>query len=249
MSLPRPRVKICGITRMADLHVALDQGADAIGMVFYPASPRCLKLPTAMDLRAQIPPFVACVALVVNAEATEVERILRELKPDLLQFHGDETPQQCRQFGFPYLRAVRMREADDWQRAQEAYADARGLLLDSFSAGYGGSGQRFDWSLLPHPLPPHIILSGGLNPGNITQAVQQLRPSAVDVSSGVETSPGIKDADKIRAFFAALRQATYETSETATTPGNIGTTGNTGNTGTIGATPEAKPIKPRRSPT
>jgi len=207
----RTRVKICGITRRCDLEAALDAGADAIGFVFYPPSPRCLSTGLARELARAVPPFVTRVGLFVNAEAQAVRAILAVVPLDLLQFHGEEPREYCEQFGLPYLKAARVRpnstKGDLLECAAAYSASARGLLLDAWVEAYGGVGQSFDWSLIPPALPLPIVLSGGLHAGNVGEAVVNLCPWAVDVSSGVEIAKGIKDAGKIAAFMAAVRTA------------------------------------------
>ncbi len=205
--MPRTRIKICGITRAADLEAALQAGVDALGFVFYPPSPRALSLETAAGLLRQVPPFVARVGLFVNAEPANVRATLAAAPLDLLQFHGDEPDAYCAQFGLPYLKAARVRPQLDLLEFARAYPAARGLLLDAWVETYGGSGQSFDWSMIPAGLPVPIVLSGGLHAGNVAEAVAKVRPWAVDVSSGVEAAKGIKDADKIAAFVAAVRTA------------------------------------------
>lgn len=208
--MSRTRLKICGITREIDLEQVLGAGADAIGFVFYPPSPRYLDLNRAAALAGRVPPFVARVGLFVNAEAGEVRRALDVVPLDLLQFHGEEDEAYCRQFGRPYIKAARVRPELDLLEFARRFPSARGLLLDAYVAGYGGSGHSFDWSLIPASLPLPVILSGGLHAGNVVDAVGRVRPWAVDVSSGVEQAKGIKDADKIAAFVAALKTADAE---------------------------------------
>jgi len=202
------RVKICGITRSEDLHAACKAGADALGFVFYAKSPRCLRIEQATALVAQLPPFVQSVGLFVDAEPAFVEAVLKAVPLDLLQFHGNETPAQCGAFGRPYLKAVRMRPDTDLVKYCADFHDARALLLDAYVPGIpGGTGERFDWGLIPAGLPKPIVLSGGLNPDNVALAVQSVRPWAVDVSSGVEAAPGIKDAARVAAFVENARRA------------------------------------------
>lgn len=205
--MQRTRVKICGITRGEDLAAAVAAGADAIGFVFYPPSPRYLPVERASVLSRSMPPFVTRVGLFVNAEAHFVRETLAQAPLDLLQFHGDEDAAYCEQFGRPYLKAVRVRPGVDLLEFAHAHPTAQGMLLDAWSEAYGGTGQTFDWSLIPEKLPLPIILSGGLNAGNVGAAVRRVRPWAVDVSSGVEQTKGIKDAAKIAAFMAAVRMA------------------------------------------
>lgn len=205
--MQRTRVKICGITRGEDLAAAVAAGADAIGFVFYPPSPRYLPVERASVLARSVPPFVTRVGLFVNAEAHFVRETLLRVPLDLLQFHGDEEVHYCEQFGRAYLKAARVRPEIDLLEFAHAYPSAQGLLLDAWSTAYGGTGQTFDWSLIPENLPLPIILSGGLHAGNVCEAVRRVRPWAVDVSSGVEQAKGIKDAAKIAAFMAAVRMA------------------------------------------
>lgn len=214
----RTRIKICGLTRMEDLLAAVAEGADAIGFVFYPKSPRYISPETAAGLIAAVPPFVTTVGLFVNATQQEIEETLARAPISTLQFHGDETMEQCISLAHavnrPFLKAVRMRPemiGADLLEYEENYRAASslfaGLLLDAFVDGYGGGGKVFDWSLIPKELAPRVVLSGGLSVQNATEAVLQVRPHAVDVSSGVEQSKGIKDPARIRAFIAAVRQA------------------------------------------
>ena len=206
----RTRIKICGITRVEDALAAARAGADAIGLVFYPPSPRAVELQQACEIAAALPPLVGTVALFVNAEPRRVHEVIERLRPSLLQFHGDETPQQCEAYAHPYLRAVRMRAGLDLLDLKVRYAQARGLLLDAFVEGYGGGGEVFDWSLIPASVGCPIVLSGGLRAANVGQALARVRPWAVDVSSGVERSRGVKDAAAMRAFVAAVRAADAE---------------------------------------
>lgn len=204
----RTRVKICGITRKIDLDTALKAGADAIGFVFYPPSPRVLHPESAAALARCVPPFVTRVGLFVNAEPRDVLETLATVPLDLLQFHGEEDAGYCAQFGLPYLKAARVRPDStrgDLLEFARAYPTARGLLLDAWVEAYGGVGQSFDWSLIPDGLPLPLVLSGGLHAANVAEAVSKAHPWAVDVSSGVEVAKGIKDADKIAAFIAAVR--------------------------------------------
>lgn len=203
----RTRIKICGITREQDLACAANNGADAIGMVFYPPSPRCVGVESACALAASAPLFVSVVALFVNPQPAEVKKVVEVVRPHLLQFHGDETPDFCASFGLPYVKAVRMKPAVDLIQYASEYAGARALLLDAHVDGYGGGGVSFDWSLIPPQLPLPIILSGGLNAENVVDAVRRVRPWAVDVASGVEASKGVKDEAKIAAFCAGVRHA------------------------------------------
>lgn len=209
-TVKRTRIKICGLTRRADLQVAIDAGADAIGLVFYPPSPRYVDLPTAAELARAVPPFVSVVGLFVNADPAVVHATLAAVPVHLLQFHGDEDEAYCRQFGRPYLKAARVKPGmrpEDLLQYAAAFPSAQGILLDAFVEGYGGGGKVFDWSLVPPELGAPLVLSGGLDATNVEAAVRRVRPDAVDVSSGVEAAKGVKDADKIRAFVAAVRAA------------------------------------------
>jgi phosphoribosylanthranilate isomerase len=208
MSPPlRTRVKICGITRPGDARAAAEAGADAIGLVFYAPSPRFLNVERAAEIRDALPPFVQTVALFVNADAAQVAQVLGRVRPGMLQFHGEETPQFCAQFGVPYVKACRVRPGVDLLEYLRPFSSAAAWLLDSFVEAYGGVGERFDWSLVPRGLERPLILSGGLERGNVAEAVRQLRPWGVDVSSGVESAKGIKDAAKIAAFISEVRNA------------------------------------------
>ena len=200
------RIKICGITRAQDAVTAAELGAHAVGLMFYEDSPRFVSVDQANKVIGVLPPFVTRVGVFVNPVEQQVHSILGALRLDLLQFHGDETPQFCARFGIPYIKAVRVRKGMDLLQYASRYHDAKGLLLDAHSeSAYGGTGEAFDWSLIPGNLPLPIILSGGLNAANVARAISQVRPWAVDVSSGVESAKGIKDADKIAAFVQAVR--------------------------------------------
>ena len=202
------RIKICGITRPEDGLIAANAGADAIGLVFYPKSPRAVTIAQAQAICAILPPFISVVALFVDAEHFEIEDVLAEVPVDLLQFHGSETANQCQGFKKPYIKAIRMKDDADLADAAEQYSTARGLLVDTYNPlEAGGTGEVFDWERVPDGLDTPIILAGGLEPSNVAAAIQQINPYAVDVSSGVEVSKGIKDADKIRAFVTAVKTA------------------------------------------
>lgn len=203
----KPRIKICGLTRLEDLHAAVDAGAEAIGLVFYPPSPRFINLSQAAELARAVPPLVTIVGLFVNADPAVVKETLAALPIHLLQFHGDEDERYCRQFDRPYVKAVRVKPGMDLVQCAAAYPSAQAILLDAFVDGFGGGGKVFDWALIPSALHIPIILSGGLDAGNVAEAISRVRPSAVDVSSGVEAARGIKDVEKIRAFVAAVRAA------------------------------------------
>ncbi len=203
------RVKICGITRIEDLHAACAAGADALGFVFYDKSPRHVSIDTAAALVRALPPFVQSVGLFVDAEPATIKAVLASVPLDLLQFHGDETPEQCAHAGRPFLKAVRVKADTDLLKYAADFEAARGLLLDAYVPGVpGGTGERFDWSLIPSDLPKPVVLSGGLDPGNVAEAVRRVRPWAVDVSSGVEASKGIKDALLVARFIANAKEAT-----------------------------------------
>ncbi len=204
----KTRIKICGITRVEDALAAARLGADAIGLVFYPGSPRAVTPARAREIIDVLPPFVVPVGLFVNADAATVSETVAAAPVQLLQFHGDETPGYCEGFGLPFLRALRVRAGTDLLQYTRDFHAARGLLLDAWVDGvHGGTGAVFDWSLIPPDLPMPVILSGGLNPDNVEQAVRRVRPWAVDVSSGVESTKGIKDAAKIEAFINGVRNA------------------------------------------
>ena len=208
--MTRTRIKICGITREDDLVAAVDAGADALGFVFYAPSPRYVTPRHAAQLIARVPAFVTKVGLFVNESVATVNAILSALPLDLLQFHGDEDASFCSSFGRPWIKAARVMPGLDLLEYASKFAGApgaSGLLLDAHVEGYGGGGQTFDWTLIPRSLPLPVILSGGLYPGNVAKAVRVVRPWAVDVSSGVETARGIKDAGKIVEFIAGVRDA------------------------------------------
>lgn len=203
----RTRIKICGLTRREDVRVAIDAGADAIGFVFYPDSPRYIEPARAAELARLAPPFVSAVGLFVNATAEQVRATLAVVPLHLLQFHGDEDEAFCRQFDRPYVKAARMRPGFDLLEYAASFPSAQALLVDAFVAGYGGGGKVFDWTLIPAGWRGPLILSGGLDAGNVGEALARVRPAAVDVSSGVEQGKGVKDAARIRAFIGAVRAA------------------------------------------
>jgi len=204
----RTRVKICGITREQDAAAAVEHGADAIGLVFYPNSPRHVTVERAAAICHQLPPFVTSVALFVNATADEIARVVDEVGVDLLQFHGQESADYCAQHRRPWIRAIRMRPDTDLLAEQAAFAAGRGLLLDAYRPGVpGGTGETFDWARIPAQLAPQVVLAGGLHPENVAAAIRAVRPYAVDVSGGVEAEKGIKDPDKIKAFMREVRNA------------------------------------------
>src|SRR5882672_7656424 len=184
----RTRVKICGITRSEDAQAAAKAGADAIGFVFYPPSPRFLNVDWARQLASEVPAFVTTVGLFVNPTAAEVYTVLERVRPAMLQFHGEETPQFCAQFGLPYIKACRVKPGVDLLEYLHPFSGAAAWLLDSFVEAYGGVGERFDWSLVPRKLERPLVLSGGLERGNVAEAIRKLHPWGVDVSSGVESA-------------------------------------------------------------
>ena len=201
-------VKICGITRVEDALLAARSGAHAVGTVLYARSPRAIDAARAAEIVRSVPPFVATVCLMVDPTAAEVENVLEQVRPALLQFHGDESPEFCAQFGVPYIKAVRVRRGIDLLQYARLHAGAKGLLLDAFVEGSpGGTGASFDWGLIPQHLPLPVILAGGLTPENVTAAIRQVRPWAVDVASGVESAKGIKDEGKVKAFIRGARNA------------------------------------------
>jgi phosphoribosylanthranilate isomerase len=205
------RIKCCGMTRVEDALLAAQLGADAIGLVFTAHSKRQTTPARAREIVAAMPPFVATVALFMDDDADRVRQVIDEVQPSLLQFHGGETDGWCMQFGRPFLKAIAMGEGAAALPRLREYPRAAALLLDGHGFGEaGGSGKAFDWSLLPHELAQPVILAGGLHSGNVADAVRLLRPWAVDVASGVESSPGIKDPDKLAAFIRAVRAADVE---------------------------------------
>jgi len=205
------RIKCCGMTRVEDALLAAQLGADAIGLVFTARSKRQTTPARAREIVAALPPFVATVALFMDDDADRVRQVIDEVQPSLLQFHGSETDGWCAQFGRPFLKAIAMGEGAAALPRLREYPRAAALLLDGHGFGEaGGSGKAFDWSLLPRELAQPVILAGGLHSGNVAEAVRLLRPWAVDVASGVESSPGIKDPDKLAAFIRAVRAADVE---------------------------------------
>ncbi len=206
----RTRVKICGITRPEDALAAVRHGADAIGLVFYPPSPRAVDAEQAAAVVAGLPPFVTVTGLFVDASREEVARTLARVRIDLLQFHGDESPADCCGFGRPYVKAIRMRDGVDLAVEKTRYHQAAGLLLDAYRAGVpGGTGERFEWARIPPALAGGVVLAGGLDADTIESAIRQVRPYAVDVSGGVEREKGVKDPDKIAAFMRGVQRANH----------------------------------------
>ncbi|WP_320819065.1 phosphoribosylanthranilate isomerase [Thalassolituus sp.] len=197
----RTRIKICGITRAEDALAVVDAGADALGLVFYPPSPRAVDIAAAKMIVADVPAFVSVTALFVNPTVEEVQSVLDSVRIELLQFHGDEEDAFCRQFNRPYIKALRVRQASDLVASCLRFPSALGILLDSYKPGVpGGTGETFDWSLVPATPPKPIILAGGLVPENVAAAIEQVAPFAVDISGGVEAAKGIKDHGKINEF-------------------------------------------------
>ena len=197
----RTRIKICGITRAEDATAVVDAGADALGLVFYPPSPRAVDIAAAKIIVADVPAFVSVTALFVNPTVEEVQSVLDSVRIDLLQFHGDEEDAFCRQFNRPYIKALRVRQASDLVASCLRFPNALGILLDSYKPGVpGGTGETFDWSLVPATPPKPIILAGGLAPENVAAAIEQVATFAVDISGGVEAAKGIKDHGKINEF-------------------------------------------------
>jgi phosphoribosylanthranilate isomerase len=203
----RTRIKICGITRTADAAAAAQAGADAIGLVFYPPSPRFLSIERAREIRDALPPFVQTVALFVNPDAAQVAQVIGRVHPALLQFHGEESPEFCAQFGLPFVKACRVKQGVSALEYLRPFSRAAAWLFDSHVPEYGGVGEGFDWSLMPVVTEKPVILSGGLASKNVAQAIRRVRPWGVDVSSGVESAKGIKDAASIAAFIAEVRNA------------------------------------------
>jgi len=207
----RTRVKICSITRPEDGCEAARLGADAIGLVFYDQSPRAVTVEQAAAVMAGLPPFVTTVGLFVDPAPEQVEAVLACLPLDMLQFHGAEAPELCARFGRPWLKAIRMRDGTDLQAEVQRYHQARGLLLDAYKIGVpGGTGESFDWARVPAELADSIVLAGGLSPDNVGAAITQARPYAVDVSGGVESAKGIKDAAKMAAFIGEVKRVESE---------------------------------------
>lgn len=200
------KIKICGLTRSVDVAAAVQAGADALGFVFAPGSKRTLETRRAAELVAKVPAFVTRTGLFMDQEAESVERVIARVPLNLLQFHGNESADFCRRFGLPYIKAVSMPADRAVEQAEREYTDAAALLLDSHApGGVGGTGRVFDWSAVPESRLP-LVLAGGLGPGNIRQAIEQVRPWAVDVSSGVETAPGIKSEELIREFIEEVKR-------------------------------------------
>ena len=200
------RIKICGIKHLDDALKAVEFGADAIGLIFVEKSPRYASLTDARFIAESLPPFVTVVGLFMDASEETVREALKVVPLNLLQFHGDETPEFCEQFGIPYLKVLKMRENVNVVAFAQEYPNAAGILLDTYSKVGGGSGQTFDWNLIPSDIPKPVILAGGLNPENVALAVETVKPYAVDVSSGVESEPSIKDHKKIEQFIKEVQR-------------------------------------------
>lgn len=201
-------IKICGITREEDARAAVGLGVHALGLIFYPPSGRNVSYARARAIIQVLPPFVTTVGVVVNMDPREVETLLNTVPINLLQLHGDEPPQLCRSYGFPYIKALRVTSIAQAAQAEEAYSDARALLLDTLAGEqYGGTGETFPWERLPGSMSKPVILAGGLDAANVSRAIRTVRPYAVDVSTGVERSKGVKDVDKVRRFVEAVRDA------------------------------------------
>lgn len=203
--MQRTRIKFCGMTRLSDALAAAELGVDAIGVVLVPSSRRCIPLAIVAQMRTALPPMVSLVGLFQDAAAETVRAALAQVRFDLLQFHGDEPADYCAQFGVPYLRAIAMGDSPDLHQCANTFAQASALLLDSHSrASSGGSGQRFVWSSVPQSLPCKVILAGGLTAQNVAEGIAVVQPWAVDVSSGIESAPGVKDLHKMRAFVSEV---------------------------------------------
>ncbi|NKN33246.1 phosphoribosylanthranilate isomerase [Marichromatium bheemlicum] len=202
----RTRVKICGLTRLLDVEAAVAAGTDAIGLVFHPDSPRAVSIEQARGLCQHLPPFVTAVGLFVDADPEQVRETLRQVPLELLQFHGEESPEYCAAFGRRWIKALRMRPGIELEAARARYGAGAGLLLDTYRAGVaGGTGERFDWARIPPPLRAEIVLAGGLAPDNVAAAIAAVRPFGVDVSGGVEATRGVKNHAKISAFMTGVR--------------------------------------------
>lgn len=209
--MARIRVKICGVTRPEDAVAAAAAGADAVGLNFYPPSPRAVDIETARALSRALPPFVTRVGLFVDAEPGEIEAVLNSRCLDMLQFHGSEAPADCERYGMPYMKTIKMAEGVDLHALARRYDSASALLLDTHVAGLaGGTGKTFPWERVPGDLPAPVILAGGLNEENVIEAISRVKPYAVDVSGGVESAPGVKDGARIRAFIQKVGSYSYE---------------------------------------
>jgi phosphoribosylanthranilate isomerase len=210
MASLRTRIKICGITRVEDALKVVDAGADAIGLVFYDPSPRSVRINLATEIAAAVPAFVSVVALFVDPTKDYVQEVLNNVRIDLIQFHGDEENDFCSQFQTPFIKAIRVRQASDVVASSLRFPDSVGILLDSYKPGVpGGTGESFDWSLIPKNHSNPIILAGGLTPENVASAINDVQPFAVDISGGVEAAKGIKDSEKIKEFVSEVYDVDY----------------------------------------
>lgn len=208
----RTRVKICGITRPEDAAAAIAAGADAVGLVFHPDSPRLVGISQAAGIASGLAPFVTVTGLFVNAAEAVIRNVLSQVALNLLQFHGEESNDDCKRYGVPFIKSIAMRPGVDCARIMESYPDACGFLLDTWlPETHGGGGKEFDWNLVPNKLPKPVILAGGLNPDNVANAIRRVRPYAVDVSSGVESARGIKSAERIIAFMTGVKSCETDT--------------------------------------
>lgn len=209
--MSRIRVKICGITRPEDGICAAMAGADAIGLVFYRPSPRAVGIETARAIGRALPPFVSRVGLFVDADRSEIASVLNSVALDMIQFHGNESPEDCEHYDMPYIKAVKMSDGVDLHEQASLYSSAAALLVDTYVTGIaGGTGQTFDWDRIPADLDKPVILAGGLNPNNVLQALTRVRPYAVDVSGGVESSKGVKDSELVRSFIHQVSAYCHE---------------------------------------
>jgi len=203
----RTRIKICGITRLCDARQVAELGGDAIGLVFHSKSPRAVALDTAVQIRLAMPPFVTVTALFMNENEGWIKRVLETVKPDCLQFHGEETPEFCQQWSRPFIKAIPMGSEKNASHYAQRYPQAQGFLLDSNVAGrQGGSGDTFDWSKIPSTFDFPLVLAGGLNPANVAAAITQVKPWGIDISSGVEQSKGIKNSELIVQLFNEVKR-------------------------------------------
>ena len=210
----RTRIKICGITRLQDALLATDCGADSIGLVFHPPSSRFIDLTAALEISRALPPFVTVTALFLDEQESWVAEVVQALRPDCLQFHGNESPGFCEIWGIPYIKSIPMGSVEDPCAYAELHENAQGFLFDSNAAGrQGGSGDTFDWSKIPPAFKHRLILAGGINPSNVADAISEVKPWAVDVSSGVEASRGVKNGDLIEQFFHEVKRGDAKRSE------------------------------------
>jgi phosphoribosylanthranilate isomerase len=209
--MTRTRIKFCGMTRLEDVEQAVELGVDALGFVFVPGTPRAVDARRAARLVAAVPPFIATVGLFLDAEPAAIDAVLAEVPLDLIQFHGSELPEACARHGRPWIKALAMGGPVDLDFQISRYAASRGLLLDAHRAGErGGRGEVFDWSLIPRGIAHRIVLAGGLGPHNVADAVRAVRPWAVDVSSGIESVPGIKDPARMEAFVREVERGSRD---------------------------------------